>query len=88
MDGFYQRSTMFSKINMTQFIKNSMLFLITGLFLITSFFMSLFFLAIAITLTSVVVFRLWWRRLIQRLKSVNRNSTKTIVDAEYTVVEK
>jgi len=79
---------MFSKINMTQFIKNSMLFLITGLFLITSFFMSLFFLAIAITLTSVVVFRLWWRRLIQRLKSVNRNSTKTIVDAEYTVVEK
>lgn len=61
---------------------------IATFFLIAAFLMTMFLLTMTTMLAFVVAFRLRWRPLTQRQESVDRHSTKTIVDAEYTVVEK
>lgn len=54
-----------------------------------AFFMTFLILTITTMVAFAVALRLWWKQSIRRRQQpVDRQSTKTTIDAEYTVVEK
>lgn len=75
----------YSQPNIKKFIGNSIELFITAVFVVAAFFVTLFILAMTATLAFVVAVKLRWK---QPQQSVDSHSKKTIIDAEYTVVEK
>tara|TARA_R110001583_G_scaffold60577_1_gene179822 strand:- start:3529 stop:3840 length:312 start_codon:yes stop_codon:yes gene_type:complete len=86
---FLGRLMINSKINFSKFIKNSIRLFIAAFVLMAAFFMTFLILTITTMVAFAVALRLWWKQSIRRRQQpVDRQSTKTTIDAEYTVVEK
>jgi predicted membrane protein len=77
-----------SQINMSNFVRNSIRLFIGIFFVVTAFFMTFFVLAATTILAFAVAIRVWWKQTTQQQQAVNKSSEKTIIDAEYTVVDK
>lgn len=73
---------------MSKFIKNSIRLLIAVSVIIVAIFMTFFVLIITTTLAFILALSLWWKQTTPSQKSFNKQSTRTIIDADYTVVEK
>ncbi len=70
-------------------MRDSIIIITGSLFIFAGFIMSLLFLTVTIILIPVIAVKLWWQRLFtQHKNSVSTSSTGTIIDAEYTEVDK
>jgi len=56
--------------------------------LIVAIFMTFFVLVMTTTLAFIVALSLWWKQTTRSQKTFDKQSTRTIIDADYTVVEK
>lgn len=89
LGGFYEVLLMtHSQTNIKKFISNGIELFVTALVLVGAFFMTLFVLAATVILALVVAFKLRWRQPTPLQQPVDSHSKKTIIDAEYTVIEK
>ncbi|HEC58137.1 hypothetical protein LCGC14_0524100 [marine sediment metagenome] len=77
-----------SQINMSNFIRNSIRLFIGIFFVVAAFFMTFFVLAATTILAFAVAISMWWKQTRSRQQTVNKSSEKTIIDAEYTVIDK